>query len=150
MLSIAVGSELHIHIRGACHFPGHFLSPKAPSVAQSNTGSSTSHDSHDRAMCSMVRVGGLFMGDREGSVTLMKVRKKARAEPVKTTKAGPPCCSPAQLSPFSEHPSSAAPSHRSQCPLAQPARGTGVGPARAPGMHYITAGHAQGKKGQTK
>lgn len=148
LLSIAVGSELYIHSRGACHFPGHFPSSKLPSEAQSNTGSctvprkhstsSTSHGSHDRAMCSMVRVGGMFMGDKEGSVVLMKVRKKAKAEPVGTTQAGPQCCSPAQLSLFSEHPSSAAPSHRSQCPLAQPARGTGVGPGRAPGMHCMT------------
>lgn len=94
---------------------------------------STSHDSRDRAMCSTVRVGGLFMGNKKGSVTLMKVRKKAKAEPVKTTQAGPRCCSPAQLSLFSEHPS-----HRSQCPLAQPARGTGVGPAGAPEMHCMT------------
>lgn len=28
LLGIAVRSELHVHSRGACHFPGHFPSPK--------------------------------------------------------------------------------------------------------------------------
>ena len=75
-------------------FQGIFLAQSLP-VAQSNMGSctvpgehSTSPESHTGATLSMIRAGGLFMGDKEGSGTLKKARKKGEAEVVKATQAG--------------------------------------------------------------
>lgn len=83
LLCITVWSELCIHSRGACHFTFLGIFPAQSLLVQSNKGTctvprehSTSYDSCARAMLSLVRVGGLFMGDEERSGNIQKVRKK--------------------------------------------------------------------------
>lgn len=119
------GIALGLNYVSTAEVPGTFqgIFPAQSLVAaQSDKGSCTvprkrsrSQDSHARATLPMFRAVGLFMGGKDGKQEKKKRGRRSQGHPGRTETGGGlsgPCCSPAQLSPCSGHPSSAALSHR--------------------------------------